>query len=207
MLKERLRAINSIVVGQLGKIFCRWEFEPKRAVLSHQILNFCFIARYYQLRWCGAVRQNFLPMGVRTQACGFISSNFELLLYRTLLPTALVWVRLRGIPYQNKGRGTLSLCPCFGGDDGSRTHVRNLLIRLSPWSVCYFSFPLGDANKHASPLGSPFVLDRLKCEPPMQVHHSNDAQSAAVVLRRGTGDPQVTALPSFPSNDEKLRQP
>jgi hypothetical protein len=41
------------------------------------------------------------------------------------------------------------------------------------------------------------VLDRIKGEPPMQVHCSDDVQSVAAVLNGGTGDPQVTALPNF----------
>ena len=73
----------------------------------------------------------------------------------------------------------------------------NPSTRPSSWTVCYFNFPSGGANRHALPSGSPFMHDRLKCERPMHVHHSNDAQSEAVVLIGGTGDPQVTALPSL----------
>ena len=71
----------------------------------------------------------------------------------------------------------------------------NPSTQLSSWTVCYLEFPSGSANRHAIPSGSPFMHDRLKCERPMHVHHSNDAQSEAVVLIGGTGDPQVTALP------------
>ena len=71
----------------------------------------------------------------------------------------------------------------------------NPSTQLSSWTVCYLEFPSGSANRHAIPSGSPFLHDRLKCERPMHVHHSNDAQSEAVVLIGGTGDPQVTALP------------
>ena len=73
----------------------------------------------------------------------------------------------------------------------------NPSTQLSSWTVCYLKFPSGGANRHALPSGSPFMRDRLKCERPMHVHHSNDAQSEAVVLIGGTGDPQVTALPSL----------
>ena len=38
----------------------------------------------------------------------------------------------------------------------------------------------------------------------MHVHHSNDAQSEAVVLIGGTGDPQVTALPSLAPKGQRL---
>ena len=76
----------------------------------------------------------------------------------------------------------------------------------SSWTVCYLEFPSGSANRHAIPSGSPFLHDRLKCERPMHVHHSNDAQSEAVVLIGGTGDPQVTALPSL-RRSAKIRQP
>ena len=82
----------------------------------------------------------------------------------------------------------------------------NPSTRLSSWTVCYLEFPSGSANRHAIPSGSPFLHDRLKCERPMHVHHSNDAQSEAVVLIGGTGDPQVTALPSL-RRSAKIRQP
>ena len=83
----------------------------------------------------------------------------------------------------------------------------NPSTRLSSWTVCYLEFPSESANRHAIPSGSPFMHDRLKCERPMHVHHSNDAQSEAVVLIGGTGDPQVTALLSFTPKGAKLRQP
>ena len=82
----------------------------------------------------------------------------------------------------------------------------NPSTQLSSWTVCYLEFPSGSANRHAIPSGSPFLHDRLKCERPMHVHHSNDAQSEAVVLIGGTGDPQVTALPSL-RRSAKIRQP
>ena len=73
----------------------------------------------------------------------------------------------------------------------------NPLTKPSSWTVCYFRFPFGSVNRHTLRLGSPFMPDRFKGEPPVQVHCLFDAQSAVAVLRRGTGDPQVTALPSF----------
>ena len=82
----------------------------------------------------------------------------------------------------------------------------NPSTRLSSWTVCYLEFPSGGANRHALLSGSPFMHDRFKCERPMHVHHSNDAQSEAVVLIGGTGDPQVTALPSL-RRSAKIRQP
>jgi len=57
------------------------------------------------------------------------------------------------------------------------------------------NFPLNGANRHAPLAGSPFLPDRFKGETPVQVHHSFDAHTKAVVLFGGTGDPQVTALP------------
>ena len=73
----------------------------------------------------------------------------------------------------------------------------NPLTKLSSWTVCYLEFPIGSVNRHTLPLGSPFLLDRFKSETPMQVHCSDDVQSEAAVLNGGTGDPQVTAPPSF----------
>ena len=73
----------------------------------------------------------------------------------------------------------------------------NPLTKLSPWAVCFLDFPIGGVSRHTPSLGSPFVLDRFKGERPMHVHRSFDAQSEATVLIGGTGDPQVTALPSF----------
>ena len=72
----------------------------------------------------------------------------------------------------------------------------NPLTQLSPWAVCYLEFLVSSANKHAPHQSSPFVLDRFKSERPMQVHRSNDAQSPVAVVRRGTGGPQATALPT-----------
>ena len=46
----------------------------------------------------------------------------------------------------------------------------NPLIKPSPWAVCLLEFPIKSANRHALYPGSPFLLDRLKIEPPMQVH-------------------------------------
>ncbi len=83
----------------------------------------------------------------------------------------------------------------------------NPLIKPSPWAVCYLEFPVKSANRHAPYPGSPFVLDRLKSEPPMQVHRSFDAQSSVAVLRGGTGDPQVTAPPIGIPYGMSIRQP
>lgn len=81
----------------------------------------------------------------------------------------------------------------------------NPLTQPSSWTVCYLEFPVGSANRHAFLSGSPFLLDRFKSEPPVQVHHSNDVQSEAVVLSGGTGDPQVTALPNFTPQGRKTQ--
>ena len=83
----------------------------------------------------------------------------------------------------------------------------NLLTQPSSWTVCYLKFPVGSVNRHTLRRGSPFVHDRLKCEPPMHVHRSNDAQSKVAVVLGGTGDPQVTALPVLRPKGVKLRQP
>ena len=81
----------------------------------------------------------------------------------------------------------------------------NPLTQPSPWAVCYFKFPVGGANRHAPPSSSPFLLDRLKSEPPMQVHRSDDVQSKAVVLDGGTGGPQTAALLSFTPKGRKTQ--
>ena len=83
----------------------------------------------------------------------------------------------------------------------------NPATRPSPWAVCYLTFPVGGANKHAPPQSSPFLLDRFKGETPMQVHRSCDAQSSVAVVRGGTGDPQVTALPIGIPEGMSIRQP
>ena len=83
----------------------------------------------------------------------------------------------------------------------------NQSIQPSSWTVCYLKFPLGSANRHAFLIGSPFLHDRIKCEPPMHVHRCDDVQSKAAVLIGGTGDPQVTALPVLRHEGVKLRQP
>ena len=71
----------------------------------------------------------------------------------------------------------------------------NPLTQPSSWVVYLLDFPITSADRQALDQSSPFVHDRLKSEPPMHVHHSDDVQSKAVVLNGGTGDPQVTALP------------
>ena len=83
----------------------------------------------------------------------------------------------------------------------------NTLTQPSSWVVYLLEFPLTSADRQALDQGSPFVHDRFKSERPMHVHHCDDAQSEAVVLIGGTGDPQVAALPIFTSSDVKLRQP
>ena len=83
----------------------------------------------------------------------------------------------------------------------------NPLTRPSPWAVCYLYFPIFGANKHAPRQGSPFLHDRLKGERPMHVHRSFDAQSSVAVVRGGTGDPQVTALPIGIPEGMSIRQP
>ena len=47
----------------------------------------------------------------------------------------------------------------------------NPLTQLSSWTVCLLEFPITDAARQASDQSSPFLLDRFKSEPPMQVHH------------------------------------
>ena len=71
----------------------------------------------------------------------------------------------------------------------------NPLTQPSPWAVCYLEFPLTGASRHAPVQGSPFFHDRFKSERSVHVHHLHHVQATVVVLRRGTGDPQVTALP------------
>ena len=71
----------------------------------------------------------------------------------------------------------------------------NLLIRLSPWSVCYLNFPLNDVNKQTSFSGSHLLRDRLDGETPMHVHRLLDAQPEAAILLGGTGGIYATALP------------
>ncbi len=83
----------------------------------------------------------------------------------------------------------------------------NPSIQPSSWTVCYLDFPLTGASRHASMIGSPFLLDRFKGERPMQVHRCDDVQSKAAVLIGGTGGPQATALPVLRYESVKLRQP
>ena len=51
------------------------------------------------------------------------------------------------------------------------------------------------------------MRDRFNGKPPMHVHHCHDVQSRFVVLPRGTGDPQVTALPIDAPEGASIRQP
>jgi len=41
----------------------------------------------------------------------------------------------------------------------------------SSWAVCDLKFPFGVGHKQSTPVGSPFLHDRYKCELPMHVHH------------------------------------
>ena len=83
----------------------------------------------------------------------------------------------------------------------------NQSIQPSSWTVCYLKFPLESANRHAISLGSPFLHDRLKSEPPMHVHRCDDVQAKVAVLHGGTGDPQVAALPLLSPEGSTIRQP
>ena len=107
--------------------------------------------------------------------------------------------RSRCYIYEHKSQGGCKATPLAFVVEMRRIELlsENPSTQLSSWTVCYLEFPSGSANRHAIPSGSPFMHDRFKCEQPMHVHHSNDAQSEAVVLIGGTGDPQVTALPSL----------
>lgn len=83
-----------------------------------------------------------------------------------------------------------------GGPEENRTPVRKPLSTTFSVGSQPLLFPthrrrLTDCDGS----GSTFVLDRLKCERPMQVHRSDDAQLTVAVLCEGTGNPQVTALP------------
>ena len=82
-----------------------------------------------------------------------------------------------------------------GGGEGSRTPVRKPLD--TTFSGCRVSFTLFDARAgtQARSSSNRFLRDRFNGKPPMHVHHFHDVQSRFVVLPRGTGDPQVTALP------------
>ena len=83
----------------------------------------------------------------------------------------------------------------------------NLLIQLSPGAGCLLELFLGRAGTQARSRSNRFVRDRFNGKPPMHVHHCHDVQSRFVVLPRGTGDPQVTALPVLRPKGVKLRQP
>ena len=75
---------------------------------------------------------------------------------------------------------------------------KNPFIRPSPWAVYLLKFPFAAADKQAAPQGIPFLLDRFKREPPMQVHCSNDAQTKVAVILGGTGGYKETA--ALPNN-------
>ena len=84
---------------------------------------------------------------------------------------------------------------CYGGAEGNRTPVRKPLD--TTFSGCRVSFTLfaARAGTQARSSSNRFLRDRFNGKPPMHVHHFHDVQSRFVVLPRGTGDPQVTALP------------
>lgn len=51
---------------------------------------------------------------------------------------------------------------CFGGDGGSRTHVRNYLAKGSTSVVCCLRFPSPNGNKHPFGYGSLYYLTEAK---------------------------------------------
>ena len=123
-------------------------------------------------------------------------------------PAALCRLQLLTFSYQKAEKGSVGSLFCFLVEMmGVEPMSENLLTQPSSWTVCFLEFPLRRVNRHTRRQGSPFVHDRLKSEPPMHVHRSDDAQSKAAVLNGGTGDPQVTALPSLRPVGVKLRQP
>ena len=137
--------------------------------------------------------------GIRTQTCGIIHGqtiNTKAAGYGKFLLRKKVQSPIPNFHHKQKRHPEVPLLLMV---EVRRIELlsENPSTQLSSWTVCYFDFPSGSANRHAIPSGSPFLHDRLKCERPMHVHHSNDAQSEAVVLIGGTGDPQVTALPSL----------
>ena len=83
----------------------------------------------------------------------------------------------------------------------------NLLIQLSPGAEYLLELFPRRAGTQARCESNRFMRDRFNGKPPMHVHHSDDAQSRLVVLPRGTGDPQVTALPSSDPYGATIRQP
>ena len=80
----------------------------------------------------------------------------------------------------------------------------NLLIQLSPGAGHLLDLFLTCAGAQAQMRSNRFVRDRFNGKPPMHVHHCHDVQSRFVVLPRGTGDPQVTALPSLAPRGQRL---
>ena len=105
----------------------------------------------------------------------------------------------------NKG-----LSPYLVETTGIEPVSKNPFIRPSPWAVYLFKLPFVAADKQAAPQGIPFLLDRFKREPPMQVHCSNDAQTKVAVILGGTGGYKETAaLPKQfkPEGLNYFRQP
>jgi len=81
------------------------------------------------------------------------------------------------------GGGNLPLVEPTGVEPVSE----NLLISLSPGAFCFLEFPLRDANRQASHLGSRFIHDRFNGKPPVRIHHLPDAHTGVVILPGGTG--------------------
>ena len=73
--------------------------------------------------------------------------------------------------HQRKKRAALRL---FALVDPRRIELlsENPFTGLSSWVVCDLEFPLGVGHRQPTPVGSPFLHDRYKCELPMHVHHS-----------------------------------
>ncbi len=84
-------------------------------------------------------------------------------------------------------RGLVDLSFLLVETTGVEPVSENPLTRLSPQAVRYLKFPSASVNEHTLASGSPFVLDRLKGERPMQVHRLFDAPSKSAVLLIGTG--------------------
>ena len=83
----------------------------------------------------------------------------------------------------------------------------NLLIQLSPGAGHLFCLFSSRAGAQARIESNRFLHDRFNGKTPMHVHHLHDVQSQVVVLLGGTGDPQVTALPSLSPEGSMIRQP
>ena len=80
----------------------------------------------------------------------------------------------------------------------------NLLIQLSPGAGHLLDLFRTCAGAQAQVWSNRFLRDRFNGKTPMHGHHCFDAQSRVVVLSGGTGDPQVTALPSLAPRGQRL---